>query len=106
MAYESPIEELYAKLDAEGMDGEEIEIRKELERDLIESCATLQACVQQQVEKAAGMLAGQTAAEVTEDTRSFGNFTDRFEDYRTALRNAGLFLATDEAAARWNAEAS
>jgi hypothetical protein len=106
--YVSPVEELYAKLEADGVvSSEEIARRKGLEKCLMATCASLQECCEQNVYKAAGMLAGETMAEASEGTRDdLGGFHDRFRDFETAFRNAARFLATDEAAARWNREAS
>jgi hypothetical protein len=105
--YVSPTEDLYTELEADGVSAEEIALRKRLEECLMATCAALQECCEQNVYKAAGMLAGETMAEACEGTRDdLGDFHDRFEDFDTALRSALRFLITDEAAARWNREAS
>jgi hypothetical protein len=103
--YASPTEYLYVQLEADGVSAEEIALRKGLEECLMATCAALQECCEQGVYKAAALLAGETVAEACEGTRDdLGDFHDRFADFDAAFLNAARFLATDEAAARWNRE--
>ena len=57
MTYESPIETRYETLADEGMSASEVELRKQLESDLLDTCAKLQECAEQVVYKSCGLLA-------------------------------------------------